>query len=125
MTVTGRGAWILPARAVGCGVGAEVAVGVLVTVGVLVGVIRGVGVGGEDVGVRVAVGVLVTDGVAVLLGVVVGVGVGVGVGFGNEGPKVMIPGSVERAMTLSGVGVPLAVGSACGNSIILPGRDQS
>ena len=110
MTVTGRAAWILPARAVGCGVGAEVAVGVLVkdAVGVLVGVGKGVGVGGEDVGVSVTVGVLVTEGV--LVGVVVCVGVGVDVGFGNDGPKVMIPGSVVRATTLPGVGVPLAVG---------------
>src|SRR5215469_15618053 len=125
LIVKGRGAWILAARAVGWGVGAEVGVMVKDAVGVLVGVGKGVGVGGEDVGVRVAVGVLVTDGVAVLVGVVVGVGVGVDVGFGNDGPKVMVPGSVVRATTLPGVGVPLAVGKGCGNSIILPGRDQS
>ena len=127
LIVKGRGAWILAARAVGSGVGAEVAVGVMVkdAVGVLVGVGKGVGVGGEDVGVSVTVGVLVTDGVAVLVGVVVGVGVGVDVGFGNDGPKTMIPGSVVRATTLSGVGAPLAVGKGCGNFIILPGRDQS
>ena len=52
-------------------------------------------------------------------------GVGVGVGFGNDGPKVMIPGSVPRATTLPGVGAPLAVGSGCGNSMRLPGREKS
>jgi hypothetical protein len=84
---------------------------------------KGVEVGGEDVGVSVAVGVFVIVGVLVEVGV--RVGVGVEVGFGSDGPKVMFPGALLRATTLPGAGAPLAVGSGCGNSIRLPGRDQS
>ena len=96
--------------------GVAIAVGVGATVGIAVEVGAPVGVALE-VGAPVGVGVLVTDDV--------GVDVGVGEGFGNDGPKAKNPGWLFRAMTLPGVGEPVALGKGCGNCIMLPGRDQT